>query len=99
MKTSSKEGERIMDRPTTEEKCSHEFYEVLKRMDVPVKCAKCGVMIDDSPSPEARVDWGREAEIIINAIPADREDDYFQMAKTIIKNALSAAFEKGREAR
>jgi hypothetical protein len=42
-----------MNKPTPEEKCSHEFYEVPKRMDIPVKCAKCGVMIDDSPSPEA----------------------------------------------
>ena len=51
------------------------------------------------PSPEARVDWDRQAEIIIHSIPADCEDDYFQMSKTIIKNALQAAFEKGREAR
>ena len=46
---------------TPEEKCSHEFYEVPKKKDVPVKCAKCGVMIDDSPSLEAQVAEYHEA--------------------------------------
>ena len=65
------------------------------------RCKGCGTVgcTMHNDEPEARVDWGREAEIVINAIPADCEDDYFQMSKTIIKNALQAAFEKGREAR
>ena len=78
-------------KPTPEEKCK--FCEWC---EPEMNCNECK---KPSPSPEARVDWDREAEIIIHAIPADCEDDYFQMSKTIIKNALQAAFEKGREAR
>jgi len=153
-----------MNKPTPEEKCSHEFYEVPKRMDIPVKCAKCGVMIDDSPSPEAlklqdplphnitfhnkdgkvigefnfdklpctfkgdvdesakvfvdvvsqlitqrlqpspeaRVDWEGQAREILEIVDNCKYTSLSDVGKhkvQIIANVLSAAFEKGREAR
>ena len=98
-----------MTKPTPEEKCcicEFEGYDP--------KCPKhgspstearvnplCG--IHHAPcdcKTEARVDWEKEAKELMDEV---REHDacctYDCQCMTLIKNALQAAFEKGREAR
>jgi hypothetical protein len=51
-----------------------------------------------SPSPEARVDWAEQAKDLTNKFDVFNPTEYWAMQDAIAK-ALSAAFEKGREAR
>ena len=59
-----------------------------------------------TPSPEARVDWLKEATILMGeAMHTKFQNDHDSilcagwMNPNVIAKALSAAFEKGREAR
>jgi len=76
------------EKPTPEEKCEHikTPYGFLKCQNL--KCEGCFPV--SSPSPEARVDWEAEAWRL--------SCGHDWMVPAIAK-ALSAAFEKGREAR
>jgi hypothetical protein len=80
---------------TSEEKCKHpEGYTTMGTTTGRMYCAYCREP-EPSPSPEARVDWKKEARRIYPMLQTDSvKDDIEQLAK-----ALSAAFEKGREAR
>ena len=90
---------------TPEEKCEH------KRITTFVHCADCNHYVDPSvveehpkpsPSPEARVDWEKEANKMIDDelyhVTIDGSKRRLHLTERIAK-ALSAAFEKGREAR
>ena len=55
---------------------------------------------DEVKVPEARVDWEKEARELLDALIWENQDnlEWDESAKVVAK-ALSAAFEKGREAR
>jgi len=81
-------------KPTPEEKCEH-VWATQPTTKVPY-CLYCGK--DSSPSPEARVDWEKEAREILLSHYLETAYEKEIVLKKIAK-ALSAAFEKGREAR
>ena len=91
-----------MNKPTPEEKCSHDWNVVEYRSGIYRECSKCcKEELMNSPSPEARVDWEKEARRIV-----DKKFGVWSLTHKwklfLIKHivpALSAAFEKGREAR
>ena len=119
-------------KPTPEEKCecgSTDFWFDRTVMgDDPAgedgmcyRCSKCGKKQGEkpSPSPEARVDWEKEAREIYNCKqcngtgsyvgstmgndgeeePVEVQCDCYSQILYQITSALSAAYEKGREAR
>ena len=99
---SRKDG--LVMKPTHEEKCEHQWT-VFRNAPF---CSKCHST--NQSSPEARVDWEKEArEIASNVMPdrwihmvKDEPVDLFEIRKSYaisIAKALSAAFEKGREER
>jgi hypothetical protein len=106
------------EKPTPEEKCKH----CKCRLEHGLKCHQCGEK--PSPSPEARVDWEKEAREIVEKLKKklhekdseceSNKDEYWgclscafdgefnygvEATIPLIAKALSAAFEKGREAR
>ena len=88
--------------PTPEEKCEHDWNLVEYRSGIYRECSKCcKEELMNSPSPEARVDWELKVRKILSRFlkrasdPSYDEKHQFDVA---IRD-LSAAFEKGREAR
>ena len=103
---SCKKCGQVVSKPTPEEKCMSR--EVCKHQRlVGDYCQACDrESYKSSPSPEARVDWEREADDIIEGFMADGGEVDGRWIKSSgsslyerIAKALSAAFEKGREAR
>jgi hypothetical protein len=85
--------------PTPEEKCMISLFEIHECLygygiedDTRDDIAQAIYKKLNNPSPEARVDWKYEAEECLKV-----SHDY-EIVPNIVK-ALSAAFEKGREAR
>ncbi len=85
-------------KPTPEEKCDVES----EGFAMAPKSRK-DVLIVPSPSPEARVDWETQAREICDKISSDMGfisgEFIASKIQDDIAKALSAAFEKGREAR
>ena len=77
-------------KPTPEEKCSCGN----KLFHNEVHC-----MTKPSPSPEARVDWEKEARKYVEWEWDMHNMVSYESAVSKLANVLSAAFEKGREAR
>ena len=99
------------EKPTPEEKCEHEQLACTQCSEVVSPSPEArkekslnDVIIDRADgkpviSPEARVDWESEvSELVQAAISYSMKGDYEQFVSRC-KEVLSAAFEKGREAR
>ena len=89
-----------MTKPTPEEKCDCDCNENMKIKDgwIRVKLDTSKTAYGKTPSPEARVDWAEQAKDLTNKFDVFNPTEYWAMQDAIAK-ALSAAFEKGREAR
>jgi hypothetical protein len=90
--------------PTPEEKCEDTRCKKCKKGGWSI--SYCESMHQRSPSPEARVDWEKSYDIIcvhLNNMVADTgiqdKGGYLRAWAMNLAKALSAAFEKGREAR
>jgi hypothetical protein len=85
---------------TPEEKCCDLGKEIKTVNDLHALGAYLGGMRTHSPSPEARVDWDEKARAML-ALYLDRAIlcNIRESLRDDIAKALSAAFEKGREAR
>jgi hypothetical protein len=103
------EKEPSIEEMSSEEFIGHLFYNVLGGIHANEEIdARRGIldMIADksSPSPEARVDWAKEASNMFWECHCNEQDSgddecmWCKIRKQVAK-ALSAAFEKGREAR
>jgi hypothetical protein len=83
--------------PTPEEKCSHEW---IQKTGLGYHCRKCrNSKIRPSPSPEARVDWEKEAKelfesLVIWTVNQDPKE-VRERSLELIAHALSAAYEAG----